>query len=396
MGIAGRIAFRYLLSREMLGPSLDTIEKLIKEEKWQEARDAIQLFARKLGVSMAGTYEPATSVHTEWFGALDADDQRTFLSFIDLLRPIAEVVWPRAIKFPHVPEFEMMRIEAIFRHLKEDLPGIEEMRRDDTDAFKHGKFLIIPMKGITDTAEAVKTLDEVSGHIAGKFPDVLYGKVYVRKDVRRGSYESRPGGGGLIAGAYQAATDTIMLSMYATPDRNSMMTLIHEFGHRYHTRFLHGDAREKFIKLYKEGETVAFTQEERKKAAEEYIDLFRHHRDEDYPEPSTILSPRTNEYAELYPREMWKKLVSPWRKRFVEEKDDSAESELRRGIIYSVSSAPVEFPAVPEHLGQEKGVFASEYGRTSWEENFAESFLAFVLGKALPAPLEKFMRLLHK
>lgn len=36
--------------------------------------------------------------------------------------------------------------------------------------------------------------------------------------------------------------------------------------------------------------------------------------------------------------------------------------------------------------------YASMYGMTSWEENFAEAFLALVLGKALPGPLERFMR----
>lgn len=277
-----------------------------------------------------------------------------------------------------------------FEAIRRDLAWVQDVMRDDSDAFKHGKFLVIPTKGVHDTTQAVEALDQASGHIQSKFPQVLYGKVYVRGGNLQGSFEARPGGG-LVAGAYQTTTDTMTVSMYATPNRNSMMTLIHEFGHRYHTRFLHGDKREEFIKLFTEGETVPFTREERVRAADEYVELFKHHQQEDYPEPETILSPKTKQYAELFPRDAWKKFVIPWKKKFVDEKDDSAKDELRKAIIYSVSSSPTEFPAVPEHLMREKGVFASEYGRTSWEENFAESFLAFCTGKPLPEGLQRFM-----
>jgi len=387
--------YRQLNEAGDLRQHLDLIEQLVADEQWREARDELQVLSESVGVRLYGTVDVSVHVYTEWLPALDQEDRSIFLSFVDGLRAIAEVVWPRAIR-AKAPPFEMMRIESLLTNMRQDTPLIESMRRSNADAFMHGPFLVILTKGVTDATDALNALDEASSHIQGDFPEVLYGKVYVRRGLRpAGSHDSgHTRGGRLIAGAYQAATDTVTISMYATPERNSVMTLIHEFGHRYGSRFLRGDKREEFIQLHEHGEMVSFTPTERHRAADEYLELLRHHQHEEYPEPTTILSLTSQRYFELFPREWWRKIV-PLIKAFRDDRDVRVERQLWGELAVIPSRRSVEFPAVPEHLGQEPGIFASEYGRTNWEENFAESFLAFCMKKPLPHPLERFMRSLR-
>ena len=386
-----RVVLRYLLAREQLGPSLDIVERLVKEEKWREAKEALRTLALKLGVHVGGTADPEMSVHTPWFSALDQADQDIFVEYIHLLRPIAEVIWPRAVNGP-ARAFEMVTVESLFKQLRHLTPTIEDMSRSDADAEKHGRFLIIPSKGVSDTAEAVKTLDEASGHISGKFPNVLYGKVFVRKDLKpKGSYDPRPGSGGMVAGSYQGATDTITLSMYATPDRNSVMTLIHEFGHRYHTRFLHGNDREKFIQLSTVGDVHEefFPLSEREKYADEWIARKTGFRDDENfgADGPVHLSPRADFFFDNFPRDEFKAKVSPLLRRH-DDKDDSVIPALREALARSQFGGKLR---IVENEDKLSPVYATSYGETSWEENFAESFLAFCTGKALPPPLHKFM-----
>lgn len=386
-----RVLLRFLLAREQLKPAFDHIERLFKEEKWREAKEAIQKLALKLGIHMVGTYDASVSVHTEWFNTLDNDDKNIFMSFVQNLKAIADDVWPRAIGAP-ARAFEMMRIDNLFQRLRDDISAIEEMMRDESDAFKHGRFDIIPTKGVTSSSVAVETLDEAAKHIQGKFPQVLYGKVYIRNGLRPvGTYDARPGSGGMIAGAYQAATDTITLSMYATPERNSVMTLIHEFGHRYHTRFIKGDKREDFIRLSTIGDVQEdfFPLSEREKFADEWIARSKGFRDnESFGSDGPVhLSERAEKYFAGFPRDEFKAKVSPLNRKF-EDKDDSVIPALKHALARAQFGGNLHVIQDKDNLAP---VYASPYGETSWEENFAESFLAFCTGKALPQPLHKFM-----
>lgn len=165
------------------------------------------------------------------------------------------------------------------------LEWVEPYFRDGADSFKHGPFQVILSDGDRGgLEEALKTLDRASAKVKAKFPKVLYGKVYVTRGVKS-SYHR----GSDRAGSYVPDSDSINLSLYATPDRDSVMTLIHELGHRYHTKFLKYGSKEAFKRIHADG------------------------------------------------------------------------------------------------------IYASPYGRTSWEENFAETFLHYVLGKPLPEMLQRFM-----
>lgn len=376
---------RRFLARTQLAPMLKGIEGLIRAEKWKQAEDELHAFGKLLGVFFLGMERQ--SVRSPWLSGADDDDKEFFLEWLRMLQNVFTDVYTQSHNPGVFPADD--RIHAWFRSLYEDLPRVQELMRDESDEFAHGPFKIIPLKGVHDTSEAVATLDKASDLIRRKFPQVLYGKVFIRKDLRpKGTYDPRPGAGGLVAGAYAHATDTITLSMYATPERNSLMTLIHEFGHRYGERLLKGDNRDKFRQLHEKGEMITFTSAERQKAADEYMKLFELHQRDEYPDdPSSMLSPRTQEYAELFPRERQK--YGPLLKRFRDDKDDSVRQALHDAFALKHISGDVDFPATRDQQG---GVYASPYGAESWEENFAESFLHFVIGKALPAPLEKFMK----
>ena len=384
-----RVALRFLLARAQLAPALDQVEHLVKAQKWREALDAIREFGKTLGVFFTGD---SYRVSTEWFSGLDREDKDMFLSFVKILHNLFEMVHPFSVNAPWAKEDD--RWYAWIESLRRDLPQVQDLMRDESDAFKHGKFQILPLKGVTNTDEAVKTLDEASGHIQSKFPQVLYGKVYIRKDLHpKGSYEARPGAasGGQVAGAYQGTTDTITLSMYATPERNSVMTLIHEFGHRYHTRFLHGDLREKFIQLSTVGDIVEehFSLSEREKFADEYIARKKGFRDDESfgMDGPVHLSPRADFFFDNFPRDEFKAQVIPIMRKF-DDGDDSVIPAFRKALARSQFGGNLGVVKDPDNV---KPVYASTYGETSWEENFAESFLAFCMHKVLPEPLQRFM-----
>jgi hypothetical protein len=383
--LAANVARRFV-ARAQLVTLLKGIEHLIRSEKWDKAEDEFRAFGKLLGVFFLGG--DRLSIRTEWLSGADDDDKKFFIEFARKLQEVFNAVYGTQ-HHPDLYPTGQRWFDSWFRQLYQDLPAVQEMMRDESDEFKHGPFRIIPLKGVSDTAEAVATLDKASDLIRRKFPQVLYGKVYIRKDLRpKGTYDPRPGSGGMVAGAYAHATDTITLSMYATPERNSLMTLIHEFGHRYGEKFLKGDTRDKFRQLHEKGEMIAFTPAERQKAADEYMTLYELHQREEYPDdPDTILSPRSREYSELTPREVQRQKQIPLRRKFVDEGDNSVWQALHDAIAMKNVSGDVEFPARED----QRGVYASDYGETSWEENFAESFLHFVIGKALPKPLQQFM-----
>lgn len=378
-------------ARAQLAPLLKNVERVVKSENWPKAEDELRDFGKLLGIFPLGG--DRLSIRTEWLHGLDDEDKQRFLDFAGMYQNVFNEVYA----VTHHPEYYKTiddRTHTWIQNLYDELPAIQEMMRDDSDAYTHGKFKIIPLKGVTDTREAVECLDKASELVHRKFPEVLYGKVYVRKDLRpKGTHDPRPGSGGMVAGAYTDATDIITLSMYATPERNSVMTLIHEFGHRYCGKFLKGEKRSKFIKLSTEGETVTFTPAERQKAADEYMKLFEQHQKEEYPDPDEYLSESTREYDRLKPRDLKRETEGRLLAQFRDEKDNSVWQKLHDAIALKNIPGDVEFPAEPQDIyGRSKGVYASDYGREGgWEENFAESFLHFVIGKELPKALQAFM-----
>jgi hypothetical protein len=344
-------------------------------------------FLRALEVYGTRTGE-AVRVVSPWAHTLTDDQIQSYNQWLGTyLLPIRS----RLQRAAHPRPGEMARLEDIEWDLWQVREGfvdwITPFFRDESDEFAHDPFKIVLTTsavseegGRSALAEAMETLDLAAAKIRPKFPKVLYGKVYVVRGLK-----------GNEAGSYVPARDSINLRLYVHPDRTSAMSLIHEFGHRYHTRFLDGDQRARFIRLSTEGdyEVYRFSLGERRALVDEYIALLKRHRREDYPE--NPLSKDAKIWFHNYPRAEWRTKVVPLLQRFRDEGDDSVEGPLREALgMYWLGGSP----AVETNKETREPVSASFYGATSWEENFAESFLHFVIGKALPAPLQRFMEAL--
>lgn len=376
-----RVAFRHLISRQALKPSVDEVQRLVQRRDYEKALDLVEGLFGKLDVVLIGE---KFHVHTEWLSGLNQSDRDRFMDVLQTLMSVREglrVLQPSMRRTEDQEREEPDRVLDLLDQVKSDMGWVDTVRRDESDVFKHGPFQIYMLEGASDGLdESLATLDKVADLIRPKFPEVLYGKVYVRRFPN-----------GNVAGAYVYATDIIHLSLYITPTRGSIQTLIHEFGHRYHARFIKGDLRDKFIELSTVGDVrkEVFSVSEREKIADELIALFAEHRKENYPDPKSFLSERARLFSDNYPREEYKRVAVPLVHRFRDEGDDSVVGALRK------AEGRLQYGGDLEVIIDEKSIhplYASDYGRESWQENFAESFLAFVLGRPLPEPIEKLMR----
>ena len=387
------VVARYLLSRESSGSVFKHVIELVKKDDFDGALEILDEYLNKTLNVRVFPHRDEITVKTEWVHGLWPEDQT---KFEDLIRNIAGIRGKLLWK-PEDPEHlreEKYRLVDWLEGVTHDLPWLEEILRGTDEVIKHGPWTLILGKVPRDRlGEALDALDKASELVHAKFPKVLYGKVYVVDSLRpKGTYDPAPQSGGKVAGSYVAAGDFIHLSLYATPDRNSVMTLIHELGHRYHSRFLNGDQRDKFKELSTVGD-VKFTHyplAERRKIADELLALFTEHRNERYPESDTFLSERARLWLHNYPRDEYKKDVVPWLKKFRDEKEDSPE--VTEKLLYGLGMFKYEGNLRLEiDVEQRHPVYASMYGMTDWMENFAETFLAYVTHKALPPELHAFM-----
>lgn len=396
MSLEDRVALRYFLARQTLAPSFRVLKSLIQKKDFDDAYKALVSFLKTLGIFILSG---ELHIKTEWLHSLSPSDQLRFKSILDLFASIKDRLGDE-LALAHQKSESRQRenlfaLDKLLDLLEEDLSWIESRMRDESDVITHGPFKIFLTEGAGENLkEAIETLDKAAHLVKGtKFSKVIYGKVYVIKGLRpKGTFSPSPHSGGMIAGSYVAAGDYINLSLYAEPDRDSVMTLIHEFGHRYQARFLDHEKTKLFVEISTEGvaEIISFSRQEREKIADEYIALWREHQNENYPEPNTILKePKAKSWMENYPREEYREKVIPLLRRFRDEKDISVEEQLREAV------GRLDFPG--RNFNREvdpdnkKPSYASAYGGTSWQENFAETFLAYVLKKTLPEPLQKFM-----
>jgi hypothetical protein len=367
--VKDRVLVRYLLAREQLAPVLNHVERLAKQEKWAEAIHALDDLKRKLGFVI---YGDTFHINSEWIHNLGREDKERVVGFAQVLRNISEALSLAEDGRPR----EVMWLEAQFRLAREDMPWIYEKMRDDTDAVRVDNFTVFLTEGVTDAAGPIETLKKAAALIHPKFPKVLYGKVYVREGIN-----------GTTAGGYVAATDTINLSMYVRPNRNSVDTLVHEFGHRLEARFLSHEKRQEFKQLYEIGDLkpVAFPFSVRKKAAEAMVSRWKKQRDDQNYDWES-LPEEDRAWLDVYPTERWKHYVIPLQKQF-QGGDDSVEQELVRAVgrLGESGDVVVSTEKYPQPL------YASDYGSTNWQENFAESFLHFITHRPLPEGLQRFM-----
>lgn len=156
------------------------------------------------------------------------------------------------------------------KQIASDLPKVtRSVRRLYRTGFQHGHFRVVIMNrlGAYHTREILRGIDEASNLLQNRFPQVLYGDLYLT-----------PGYKGNVGGSY-TASDSILLSPKGKTLRQGfhLHTVLHELGHRYDFQFWKNDTdRKAFNKLSVEGK-IAVTPYGGKNPQENFAEAFAHY-----------------------------------------------------------------------------------------------------------------------
>lgn len=248
---------------------------------------------------------------------------------------------------------------------------------DEEKHIKHGPFTLVRIAGLTqsDVNGALEALDAAADKIRDKFPQVLYGTIFLSPHL-----------GSKRAASYVFAEDNIQLDVHARKRFSDMQTLIHEFGHRFdHKFFKNKELRERFARLSVEKvvETIRYDEKLRRAVAEEALQFAKAKKDGGVmPNMSDdlarwIKSPRG---VGSYIKTVMTNYLSG---KFDEQKVISAvmghlDQDVETGKLLHA----------PLHV--------TPYGGTNPRENFAEAFAFYVLGLDMPAELADIMAQLHR
>lgn len=363
-----RIASRWLLSRASAATMLEVSLREYEKGNPKPTHAALDAALAEIGVSERQRELGSTwSIQADWFYALGRQHVAKVRDIVSEILDLRKWVGPDL----------MTSVDSRLVDLVKDLRWLETKIRDDEDTRQHGPFTIVRMPGVSrkDEEGALQALDSVTKALSHKFPQVLYGKVFITPRLNHGM------------ASYVADSDVVYLSMKARNAMGDDHALIHEFGHRFFHKFWKDrDAAREFQRLSTEleYEVVHIDSETKKAWTEELVNQAR--------------ARRTNQPV---PRTQDARLMA-WIGQL--QRDNSINlSELRKLTLAAVKGGPLQDKAlqlgllsmIPSEYETNKVVSeplsVTHYGATSWTENFAEAFAHFVLGKPLPGPLQKIM-----
>lgn len=245
---------------------------------------------------------------------------------------------------------------------------------DEDTIIKKDGFVIIPMPGVAkkEIEGALEALEEAASKIRAKFPQVLYGNVYLTTHLSTKT-----------AAHYVSEKDEVALSVRARKRFSDVYTLIHEFGHRFdHKFFKDKTLRDLFWKLstQKDFEMVNFDKTLRRQVAEECLAIAKARKE-------GARMPILSELAMLWLKTQY---TPGWNiKKFNSEyllgklADDKYISELMGTEDYKISTGKLLHGPIS----------VTPYGATKPSENFAEAFAHYVLGMPMA---EEFVEILSK
>ena len=239
---------------------------------------------------------------------------------------------------------------------------------DSAGELQHGAFTVVPVPGLTrkQIDGALAALDEAASKIRPKFPQVLYGKIFLSKHLKR-----------RVAAWYESASDGLALNVAAKKRFNDVYTIIHELGHRHEAKFLKRDAKQRYWELstQKVYETIEFDEALRERMAQEVVSAAKEVAIGQRPPKMSdelvmwLKSPYPHERGDI------PKLTSTYLKGKLDEKELALAVKGKRNeslITGKVLHGPLS---------------VTPYGATNPRENYAEGFAHYVLGLDLPAEL---------
>ena len=256
-----------------------------------------------------------------------------------------------------------MRVNGL-RALEPFVKVVDGLAAHEDASFQHGPFTIKVLPGVTKKAmnTALAALDKVTAALKTKFPQVLYGTIYMSTKV----------GGHWTAAQYSVKDDVIYLSpKHISLGDNDEGAIAHEFGHRYDHKFIDKDLRKQFtdLSLYGERKLLVFDEDLRKKVAEEVLTIVKMRN-------LGIKVPGSEEVS------AW--LHTPGMSSVAQKVTAFGAGRLSeeefRAFLVGTKDATVD-------LGMKATNAVTPYGATSPSENFAEAFSFYALGKEFPEPL---------
>lgn len=331
---------------------------------WDKAEEVLSRVLSDLGVSSrASTSGTLRSIEADWYYSLGPRQQARALAIVrsttNLLRLVGEVDATE-----QAPAVEDLATEVAW--------ALSVAKKTES-SFQHGSFEVTPM-GVSkaQVQDVLAALDEVSRAVHSKFPNLLYGKVFITKVLPKSH---------LALASY--VDDVLYISTKAKDDVGSVYALCHELGHRFEKKFWSNKSqRARFMELStaSEYESIDFNSKLRKQLTEEFLESL-HDRAAGRPvkAPSYSLS------------QLLKERMAD---------DLAAMRSLSVKAIQGDSKAEVELAALVEGsrdltVKTDKIIrgplLVTSYGAKSWVENFAEAFAHLVLGKTLPPEIAEVM-----
>lgn len=239
---------------------------------------------------------------------------------------------------------------------------------DAESEVSRGPFKIVPIPGLTkkQVDEALAALDEATSKVHAKFPQVLYGKVFLSKHLKKG-----------VSAWYDAVTDTLALNVLAKKRFNDVYTICHELGHRHDYKFLSREGKQRYWELStrKVFETVSFDATLREQMADECLAMVKKKAlGQALPAMSESLvmwlkSPHPHHKGDV------RNLTTAYLQGKLEDKDLHAAIKGKEDATLSTGKVLHGPLAV------------TPYGATKPSENYAEGFAHFVLGMDMPPEL---------
>jgi len=371
MRVVRKVVFRYVVAKSL--SLLPTFKKAILDF---ERGDELPLL-EVLGQVMEVILPEGGNTPPDWFWALGTAKRTALKSVYNeakdwvgklpkIKQDLADPTNPSSpfSKFPD-PQAQANRMREYW---VAELRGVEKKLRtlelatqatDEDREIKRGGFVVIPMPGVkkSEIEGALEALDEAASKIRGKFPQVLYGKVFFSTHLSAKT-----------AAHYVYTDDTIHLSVRARKRFDDIYTLIHEFGHRFDHKFLDKGVRKELwdLSTQKVYEKVLYDAKLRETVAEEAVGIAKARKE---GRPFLGMTPELERWAKI---QDIRKPMTAFLKGEIDEPKLLSAVKGSKDVEVSTNTLLHEPLAV------------TPYGATNPKENIAEAFAHYVLGMAMP------------
>ena len=398
----------------------DTFRALVKGVAQGQAGSTIQFLDSFL--TACGVNRASLTIKADWVAALSTGDERKFrlqaqtlmnyckslellsipnrqsTGYATLLHIMPGSMWLPKGSSPWV----QAAVPAFVDVLADSIAWIEKkMRATPADEFAHGPWTVVPMDRVSqkDLDACLKALDAATDLCRSKFPELLYGKVFLAKRL-----QSK--GGGKTLASYVPSQDTMNVSTLATKTATDVEAILHELGHRFFHRFWKNDAaKREFMELSSSVtyEKIEVTREQRNKLADEYVAWVLQAADR--VRQLKAQGATKADIQKVMSGSSWSKELTVWFNMLGKRRpmDQQAIMQHTTSLMsltdYTTQKVKIhdavalaKGPDVVEFNGVKKQAMAvSAYGATDWHENFSEAFAYALMGKAMPVEIKAIM-----